>query len=92
MRLALLATLMLALAAGAPAAAQTAFAWPKGKRAAIVLTYDDAMPSQLAVAIPQLDAAGLKGTFFLDADSLTPAEILRWRGAARRGHELGNHS
>jgi peptidoglycan/xylan/chitin deacetylase (PgdA/CDA1 family) len=92
MRLVLLAALTLALIAEGPVAAQSAFAWPKGKRAAIVLTYDDAMPSQLAVAIPQLDAAGLKGTFFLDADSLTPAEMARWRKAARKGHELGNHS
>jgi peptidoglycan/xylan/chitin deacetylase (PgdA/CDA1 family) len=92
MRLVLFAALMLALVAGTPAAAQAPFAWPKGKHAAIVLTYDDAMPSQLSVAIPQLDAAGLKGTFFLDADSLTPAEMLRWRDAARNGHELGNHS
>lgn len=92
MRLVLFAALAWALAAAGPAAAQGAFAWPKGKRAAIVLTYDDAMPSQLDVAIPQLDAAGLKGTFFLDADSLTPAEMLRWRRAAKSGHELGNHS
>jgi peptidoglycan/xylan/chitin deacetylase (PgdA/CDA1 family) len=92
MRPVLLAALALALAAAAPAGAQSPFSWPKGKRAAIVLTYDDAMPSQLSVAIPQLDAAGLKGTFFLDADSLTPAEMLRWRRAARNGHELGNHS
>jgi peptidoglycan/xylan/chitin deacetylase (PgdA/CDA1 family) len=92
MRSILFAALTLALVVGGTAAAQTPFAWPKGKRAAIVLTYDDAMPSQLSVAIPQLDAAGLKGTFFLDADSLTPAEMLRWRRAAREGHELGNHS
>ena len=92
MRLVLFAALTLALVVGGTATAQTPFAWPKGKRAAIVLTYDDAMPSQLSVAIPQLDAAGLKGTFFLDADSLTPAEMLRWRRAAREGHELGNHS
>jgi peptidoglycan/xylan/chitin deacetylase (PgdA/CDA1 family) len=92
MRPVLLAALALALAAAAPAGAQSPFAWPQGKRAAIVLTYDDAMPSQLSVAIPQLDAAGLRGTFFLDADSLTPAEMLRWRRAARNGHELGNHS
>lgn len=92
MRRILFAALMLALVTGTPAAAREPFAWPKGKRAAVVLTYDDAMPSQLSVAIPQLDAAGLKGTFFLDADSLTPAEMLRWRRAARDGHELGNHS
>ena len=67
--------LLLALL-GAPAQAQ--MAWPKGKVAAIVLTYDDALRSQLDFAIPQLDAAGFKGTFFLDVD-ITPADMLRWR-------------
>jgi peptidoglycan-N-acetylglucosamine deacetylase len=66
-------------------------AWPQGKRAAIVLTYDDALHSQLDVAVPQLDRAKLKGTFFLDAD-ITPAEMLRWRAVSRKGYELGNHS
>jgi peptidoglycan/xylan/chitin deacetylase (PgdA/CDA1 family) len=66
--------------------------WPaKGKKAAIVLTYDDALRSQLDVAIPQLDAANLRGTFFLDGD-LTTDDMIRWRAAARHGHELGNHS
>ena len=71
--------------------AQAQFAWPQGKTAAIVLTYDDALPSQLDVAVPQLNAARLKGTFFLDGD-ITPAEMLRWRAVQRAGHELGNHS
>lgn len=67
-------------------------AWPaKGKKSAIVLTYDDALRSQLDIAIPQLDAAAIKGTFFLDGD-ITPADMLRWRKAQSTGHELGNHS
>lgn len=65
--------------------------WPKGKIAAIALTYDDALHSQLDVAIPQLNAAGFRGTFFLDGD-ITPADMLRWRKAQGSGHELGNHS
>jgi peptidoglycan/xylan/chitin deacetylase (PgdA/CDA1 family) len=72
-----------------PVAAQTP--WPKGKVAAIILTYDDALGSQLDIAIPQLDAADLKGTFFLSG-RLTPPALNRWRRAQRRGHELGNHS
>ncbi len=82
-------TLLVWLAAGAPAQAQ--MAWPKGKAAAIVLTYDDALRSQLEVAVPQLRAARLHGTFFLDGDIL-PADLRRWRAVARAGHELGNHS
>ena len=72
-----------------PAHAQ--FKWPQGKSAAIVLSYDDALASQLDIAIPQLDAVRLKGTFFLDGD-VTAAEKLRWRKAQQAGHELGNHS
>ena len=69
------------------------FAWPDGARAAVSLSYDDALPSQLDNAIPALDRHGLKGTFYL----ILSAESVRtrmddWRAAARNGHELGNHS
>ncbi len=66
--------------------------WPGGRKAAVVLTYDDALSSQLDIAIPALDAAGLKGTFFLVGSGVTPATVLRWRAAASEGHELGNHT
>jgi peptidoglycan/xylan/chitin deacetylase (PgdA/CDA1 family) len=85
--------LFLALALlAAPLVHAQDFAWPaKGKKAAIVLTYEDALRAQLDFAMPQLDAARLHGTFFLDGD-ITPDDMLRWRAAATRGHELGNHS
>jgi peptidoglycan/xylan/chitin deacetylase (PgdA/CDA1 family) len=79
------------LLAGLAAQAHAQVVWPKGRIAAIALTYDDALHSQLDIAIPQLNAAGFKGTFFLDGD-ITPADMLRWRKAQRGGHELGNHS
>lgn len=66
--------------------------WPDGKRAAVVLTYDDTLVSQLDIAIPALDAAGLKGTFFLIGSKITPDQIARWRSVAAEGHELGNHT
>ena len=87
---ALFAALLLAWCAN-PLLAQSPITWPQGKVAAIVLTYDDALGSQLDIALPQLDDAGLKGTFFLDGD-ITPADMLRWRKVQRSGHELGNHS
>ena len=65
--------------------------WPHGKKAAIVLTYDDGITSQLQTAIPRLNQAGLSGTFFLDAE-MTDSEILLWRAAAKKGHELANHT
>jgi peptidoglycan/xylan/chitin deacetylase (PgdA/CDA1 family) len=74
----------------AVARAQT-IQWPHHKRCVIVLTYDDALPSQLNIAVPQLQAAHLTATFFLtsDIDSLT---IPRWRKLAEKGFELGNHT
>jgi peptidoglycan/xylan/chitin deacetylase (PgdA/CDA1 family) len=65
--------------------------WPGGHRAAIVLTYDDALTSQLDNAVPVLDAAGFKGTFFLSG-TFKQADVDRWRAVAKRGHELGNHT
>jgi peptidoglycan/xylan/chitin deacetylase (PgdA/CDA1 family) len=65
--------------------------WPGQRHAAIALTYDDALGSQLDVAIPQLDAAELKGTFFLTGRGVGD-RVPRWRAAAANGHELGNHT
>ncbi|MEA3059851.1 MAG: para-nitrobenzyl esterase, partial [Sphingomonadales bacterium] len=72
------------------AAAGHSMAWPNGARAAIVLTYDDAIPSQLDNAIPALDSAGLKGTFFLS--NVRQVDVERWKAAAASGHELANHT
>ncbi|WP_081933857.1 polysaccharide deacetylase family protein [Massilia sp. 9096] len=77
----------------APAAAPSAFHWPHGERAAVSLSYDDALGSQLDHAIPALDRAGLKATFYLQLSN--PAvrnRMAEWRSAAARGHELGNHT
>jgi len=38
--------------------------WPHHKKEVIVLTYDDALLSQLDTAVPQLKHAGFKATFF----------------------------
>lgn len=83
----LLAAILLALCS----AAQAQMTWPKGRQAAIALTYDDALHSQLKFVVPQLAAAHLKGTFFLEGN-ITPAEMLLWRKVQGAGHELGNHS
>jgi peptidoglycan-N-acetylglucosamine deacetylase len=65
--------------------------WPHHKKATIVLTYDDALLSQLDTAIPQLKRAGLTATFFLTAD-LDYTTLPRWRSVAKAGFELGNHT
>lgn len=75
------------------ASANTTFSWPNGAKAAVSLAYDDALPSQLDTAIPQLNAVGLKGSFYLPLSADTIQKRLAdWRAAAAQGHELGNHS
>jgi len=65
----------------------------RGKKAAVVLTYDDALNVHLDNAIPLLDSMGLKGTFYLTAFAPGCKErIAEWRKAAANGHELGNHT
>jgi peptidoglycan/xylan/chitin deacetylase (PgdA/CDA1 family) len=86
--------LLLALAAApSPAAAPTAFAWPRGAQAAVSLSYDDALDSQLDHAAPALDRHGLKASFYLTLSSPVLARRLpEWRALAANGHELGNHT
>ena len=82
-----LASAQRADAAGVP------FAWPHGERAAVSLAYDDAIDSQLDNAIPALDRAGLKGSFYLTLSNPSLVKRLdEWRAAAAHGHELGNHT
>ncbi len=85
--------LVLLAAATLATAADRAFAWPGGARAAVSLAYDDAIDSQLDNAIPALDKAGLKGSFYLTlANPSVRRRMAEWRAAAARGHELGNHT
>lgn len=80
--------LVLSLICGVSSASATN--WPEGAKAAVVLTYDDALDSQLDHAVPVLDVAGFKATFFLAG--LKQADVPRWRAVAANGHELGNHT
>jgi hypothetical protein len=76
-----------------PAIINAQFKWPDGAKAAVCLTYDDALDGQLDYAIPQLDSSGLKGTFFCTGNSSCLYRRLdEWRKAAKNGHELGNHT
>ena len=65
----------------------------RGKKAAVVLTYDDALNVHLDNAAPLLDSLGLKGTFYVS----TYSEAFRnrlgdWRQITKNGHELANHT
>jgi len=68
------------------------FAWPDGRRAAVSLTYDDALAVHHQHVGPELEAAGLAGTFYTPIETMFNRPIDPWRGLADRGHELGNHT
>ncbi|PRY14253.1 peptidoglycan/xylan/chitin deacetylase (PgdA/CDA1 family) [Pontibacter ummariensis] len=66
--------------------------WNK-KKAAVVLTYDDALNVHLDKAIPALDSLNLKGTFYLKASAPAFTQRLQeWEKAAANKHELANHT
>lgn len=68
-------------------------AWPNGARAAVSLAYDDALDSQLDIALPALRRYELKATFYLILSAPTVrARMADWRAAAQDGYELGNHT
>lgn len=67
--------------------------WPGGAQAAVSLSYDDGMGSGLDQAIPDLESAGFRGTFYLPTGNRHV--ILRkraWRRAFLNGHEIGSHT
>ncbi len=69
------------------------FVWPYDTRAAVSLTYDDAILSQLDNAAPALAKYGLVATFFLTGSSPTlKAAPERYRELVKAGHELGAHT
>jgi peptidoglycan/xylan/chitin deacetylase (PgdA/CDA1 family) len=65
--------------------------WPGGQRAAVSLTYDDGLDSQLENVAPQLDEFGLKATFFLTRENMEE-RVADWVALARRGHEIADHT
>jgi len=66
---------------------------------AVSLTFDDGARSQRERAVPLLEAAGLRGTFYLNprgdegaGEGSWAARLEVWRAVAAAGHELGNHT
>jgi peptidoglycan/xylan/chitin deacetylase (PgdA/CDA1 family) len=82
-----------ALALGGGRAAAQPHEWPGGARAAVSLTYDDGLNSQLDNVIPELDRRGLKATFFLTEENIREGRRLSdWERVAAAGHEVANHT
>jgi peptidoglycan-N-acetylglucosamine deacetylase len=70
-----------------------AWSWPGGAQAALSLTYDDGVDSALDQAIPDLEQAGFRGTFYLPVgNSQVLARKAAWKIAFLNGHEIGNHT
>jgi peptidoglycan/xylan/chitin deacetylase (PgdA/CDA1 family) len=81
-------------AAAAPATALSRpprFPWPNGARAAVSLTYDDGLDSQLDHALPELDALGFRATFFLTGYNIQ-WRLKDWSAVAAAGHEVADHT
>jgi peptidoglycan/xylan/chitin deacetylase (PgdA/CDA1 family) len=68
------------------------FSWPGGARAAVSVTYDDAVPTQ-RLAAAELERFGLRGTFFLTGTAPDLADQREaWRELLSAGHELASHT
>lgn len=84
--------LLLCIALTIPAISQTGNPW-KGKKCAVVLTYDDGLDVHITNALPALDSLGLKATFYIaNYNGKLQSQIPGWRAAAAKGHELANHT
>ncbi len=89
----LLAVSLLGLVSLSQAQATDFVTWPSGAKAAVSLSYDDTLNSQLDNAIPALNKYDLKGSFYLSvANAPLRLRMEEWRQAAKQGHELGNHT
>jgi peptidoglycan/xylan/chitin deacetylase (PgdA/CDA1 family) len=75
--------------------------WPDHYGAAVSLTFDDGLGSQLSIAVPRLNERGLKATFYLNPRGKEdhPGLSMGWRErleawlpVQQAGHEIGNHS
>src|ERR1051326_5398115 len=67
------------------------FTWPKGKHAALSLTFDDARLSQMDRGLPLLDKHGVKATFYVSMSTMHQ-RLDGWKRAIANGHEVGNHT
>ena len=89
--LAALSVTALVMRSTAGARPRRSFTWPKGARAAVSLTYDDGLDSQLENVAPDLAAVGFKATFFLTQDNMN-ARLADWQALERQGHEMADHT
>ena len=68
--------------------------FPNGCAGAVSLTYDDGIDAHLDHAMPALEEAGLRGTFYVPThtENCWARRTTEWRLASQRGHEIANHT
>jgi peptidoglycan/xylan/chitin deacetylase (PgdA/CDA1 family) len=64
--------------------------WPMDKAAAYTIGFDDVRASHIEVARPELNRAGLTGTFYVNTRSVNAWNSLR--RMADEGHEIASHT
>jgi peptidoglycan/xylan/chitin deacetylase (PgdA/CDA1 family) len=67
------------------------FSWPKGKKAAVSLTFDDARPSQIDNGMLVFKARKVRATFYIQTGNVAQ-RLAGWKKAVKDGHEIGNHT
>jgi len=67
------------------------FRWPRGKRVAVSLSFDDARASQVDVGVPLFDRHATKVTFFVNPPNMKK-RLDGWKKAAAAGYEIANHT
>lgn len=81
---------LLALCGALQAAPVSTVPW-NGHRGAVTFTFDDGIGSQIKHVLPALEKRGMRATFFLVGNGFG-SNRATWIEAARKGHELGNHT
>jgi peptidoglycan/xylan/chitin deacetylase (PgdA/CDA1 family) len=64
--------------------------WKDNKKAAYTIAFDDSRPSHYQVALPELLARGLQGTFYLNTKVITKWQP--WQYLLEAGQEIGSHT
>jgi LPXTG-site transpeptidase (sortase) family protein len=74
-----------------PLSSHTITYFQGNKPGAVSFTFDDALVSQATTGAAELNARGLKGTFFV-ISSRRDVPWSTWRDLAAQGHEIGSHT
>ena len=83
-------TFLATTAAAAVSGADT-FSWPRDRRAAVSLSFDDARISQIDTGLELFEQLGLKATFYVSPNAMVK-RLDGWKKMVAAGHEIGNHS